>query len=263
MYKRRPIFFHGVTALVFALSFILLNRPEIIIITRLGSVAWYPAVGVTLAVILAISPWYVIVAGLSGWAAGILMYQQPLITYGGTVGSIGFMASYGTAAYILRGPLRIDCGLVQRRDVVRYLAVTSAAAAASTVSGVSCLVADHSIAWKEFRYSACMWFLGDQVAILGVAPFLLIYIVPYIRRLWVGAANIPHSSTLRDISTWRVLEACAQALTLVGTLWVMFGPKFGPLELFYVGFVPIIWIAMRQGIRGVAVGLLALNFGVV
>ena len=46
-------------------------------------------------------------------------------------------------------------------------------------------------------------------------------------------------------------------------LFVMFGPRWASLQLFYLSFVPIIWIAMRQGVRRVAIGLLGLNFGVV
>ena len=50
---------------------------------------------------------------------------------------------------------------------------------------------------------------------------------------------------------------------MVAILWVMFGPRLGPRQLFFLSFVPIIWIAMRQGIRRVVSGVLALNFGMV
>ena len=43
----------------------------------------------------------------------------------------------------------------------------------------------------------------------------------------------------------------------------MFGFKDGRYDHFYLSFIPIIWIAMRQGIRRVVTGLLALNFGIV
>src|SRR5205807_2791980 len=58
-------------------------------------------------------------------------------------------------------------------------------------------------------------------------------------------------------------EAIAQACTLLVLIWVMFGPRFQNLELFYLSFIPVIWIAMRQGIRRIVTGLLALNFGIV
>jgi diguanylate cyclase (GGDEF)-like protein/PAS domain S-box-containing protein len=43
----------------------------------------------------------------------------------------------------------------------------------------------------------------------------------------------------------------------------MFGTKSGRYDHFYLCFIPIIWIAQRQGVRRVVTGLLALNFGIV
>jgi diguanylate cyclase (GGDEF)-like protein/PAS domain S-box-containing protein len=43
----------------------------------------------------------------------------------------------------------------------------------------------------------------------------------------------------------------------------MFGSRDGHYDHFYLCFIPIIWIAMRQGVRRVVTGLLALNFGIV
>jgi PAS domain S-box-containing protein len=43
----------------------------------------------------------------------------------------------------------------------------------------------------------------------------------------------------------------------------MFGTHNGRYDYLYLGFMPIIWIAMRQGIRRVVGGLLLVNFGIV
>jgi two-component system, sensor histidine kinase and response regulator len=51
--------------------------------------------------------------------------------------------------------------------------------------------------------------------------------------------------------------------TLIVVLRIIFRPEPGPHSPLYLSFIPVIWIAMRQGIRGIAVGLLALNFGIV
>jgi diguanylate cyclase (GGDEF)-like protein/PAS domain S-box-containing protein len=42
----------------------------------------------------------------------------------------------------------------------------------------------------------------------------------------------------------------------------MFGTDDRRYNYFYLGFIPIIWIAMRQGVRRVVIGLLVLNFGI-
>ena len=43
----------------------------------------------------------------------------------------------------------------------------------------------------------------------------------------------------------------------------MFGVNDGRYGHFYTCFVPVIWIAMRQGVRRVVTAVLTLNFGIV
>src|SRR2546430_13718380 len=43
----------------------------------------------------------------------------------------------------------------------------------------------------------------------------------------------------------------------------MFGSPLAKLGIYYLSFLPIIWIAMRQGIGRVSGGILLFNFGVV
>ena len=267
MRTKRVIIRHGLLSLSFALLFLLLNRPEVIVISHLGSVAWYPATGLALALMLGISPWYGFLVCFSVALAGILIYQQPLASFSGTVGAVSFGTFYAAAAYVLRGSLQIDVGLRQRRDVVRYVSVTTLAALGSTVIGVACLAADHSILRNEYWHSASTWFLGDEIGLLGVAPFLLIHVFPWVREqfsprpveLQPEKGN-PRKTTFK---IGKLVEMGGQASTLLVLLWVMFGSTFGRFELFYLAFIPTIWIAMRQGIRRVVIGLLALNFGIV
>ena len=267
MYEPRPAVRHALLALSFVLVYLLLNRPEIILISRIGSVAWYPATGLILAILLGVSPWYAFLVCFCDALAGALIYKQPLNSFSGTIGAVCVAGFYAAAAYVLRGPLRIDLGLRRRRDVFLYISVTTFAALASTAVGVMCLVADHSVRWTEFWPSASEWFLGDEVGLLGVAPFLLIHVFPWLRRKLSSRPIEIHSgrqnSRRRTPHVWVLAEASGQVCALLSTLWLMFGPGFGRLELYFMGFVPVIWIAMRQGVRRVVTGLLALNFGIV
>ena len=182
MYSGRLITRHIVLFISFLLLYLALNLPQVILISRLGSVAWYPATGLILALLLGISPWYAVPICLADSLAGALIYHQPLASFGETVGSVGVAACYSGAAYILRGPLQIDLGLRHRRDVVRYVFVTMAAAAVATAIGVTCLAADKSIPWGDFWASSWVWFSGDGIGLVGVAPFLLIHVFPWVRR---------------------------------------------------------------------------------
>ena len=267
MLEPRAILRHAVLSVVFVTLFLLLNRPEVIVISRLGAVVWFPATGLMLALMLAISPWYVLLACFAGGLSGLLIYDQPVMTFSGSIEAISGAGIYAAAAYALRGRLQIDLGLHRRRDVVLYLSVTTAAAMVSTVIGVACLAADHAIYWGEFWPSASGWFLGDEIGLLGVAPFLLIHVFPSVRRQLSSGLSESDLSRRRPRvgpwSFWKLVELCGQISALLLSLWMLFGAPFLHFQVFFITFVPIIWIAMRQGIRRVVTSLLALNFGIV
>ena len=266
MREQRFIVRHALLSLAFVVVFLFLNRPEVIVISRLGSVVWYPATGLVLALLLGISPWYAFLVCISDALAGMLIYHQPLQSFSGTIGAAGVAGFYAFAAYVLRGPLRIDLGLRRRRDVFLYVSVTTVGALASTAMGVVCLVADHAIHWSEFWQSASMWFLGDEIGLLGVAPFLLIHVFPWVRTRMspkLADAEPRKNSRSKTPRYWMLLEVVCQVSALLAVLWVMFGPTFSQAQLYFLCFIPIVWIAMRQGIRRVVSGLLALNFGIV
>jgi diguanylate cyclase (GGDEF)-like protein/PAS domain S-box-containing protein len=267
MHSRRLILRHALVSASFVLLYVLLNRPEVILLSRLGFITWYPAIGLAMALLLGVSPWYALLVCFSDALAGKVIYGEPLLSFGNTFGAAGCALCYGAAAYVLRGPMQIDLGLRRRRDVVRYVFLSATAAAGATLFGVVSLIADHSIARGEYRSSAVGWFLGDAIGLVGIGPFLLVHIFPRVRT-WLT----PELSQLRParlgsarskLTLGTITEAFAQAVTIFAVLLIMFGFKDGRYDHFYLSFIPIVWIAMRQGIRRVVTGLLALNFGIV
>lgn len=263
MIALRAILRSAVVSAAFLITFLLLNRPEVIVLSQLGAVVWYPAAGVSLALLMRVSPWYGLLVALADALAGNQIYGQPLLSYGNTVGAAGMGISYGAAAYVLRDVLKIDLGLRRQRDVVHYVAVTTVACVGSTLIGVACLSADHSIPWRAFWKASLHWFLGDEIALLGVSPFLLIQGLPWIRRQFSPTpAEVPLFKG-RRLRLWPFLEGVGQSCALLFSLWLMFAPRFAGFNLLYVSFVPVTWIAMRHGIQRLTYALFALNFGVV
>jgi hypothetical protein len=57
-------------SLSFVLIYLLLNRPEIIFISRIGFTAWYPAIGLVMALLLGVSPWYAMLVCFADVLAG-------------------------------------------------------------------------------------------------------------------------------------------------------------------------------------------------
>jgi diguanylate cyclase (GGDEF)-like protein/PAS domain S-box-containing protein len=255
---------HLIVSFAFVLLYLFLNLPQVMLVSRLGCTAWYPSIGLAMALMLGVSPCYGLLVCLCDVLSGWLIYHQPFRSWSETLGAIGLAACYAAAAYILRGPLRIDLCLSHRRDIVRYVSVTLAGATASTLIGVACLVGDHTIGWNEFGRSALGWFLGDAVALLGVTPFLLLHVFP-----WVRSSITPECATYKgqsDFATFKRganLELLGQTFVLLAMLWYMFGLSSSRFSHLYLCFVPIIWIALRQGIRRVVTGVLVVNFGII
>lgn len=248
--------------LCFVVLYLLLTSPHAIVIYHLGTVVWYPAIGLVVALLLAIGPAYAPLVAFSVALAGAINYGQDLNTWGETFGALGVALSYAVAAYVLRGRLRIDLTLQRRRDVMRYVFVMFFAATLNAVIGTACLAADHSIRWQDYWPTACAWFFGDGIGLVAIAPFLLVHVAPTVRRWLYQEAQTALQPGPHERMLWKfaIFEMLAQVLTIGLAVALMFGISWGRYHTFFLAFVPIIWIAMRQGMRRVVVALAILNF---
>jgi hypothetical protein len=82
MPSQRMIFRHVLVSLSFVLLYLLLNRPEVIFISRIGFVAWYPAIGLVVALLVGVSPWYAVLVCIADAFAGWFIYAQPVMSFG-------------------------------------------------------------------------------------------------------------------------------------------------------------------------------------
>jgi len=258
---------HALLCLCFLLIYVFLSSPAVIIISRLGLTVWYPAIGLIFALLTGVSPKYVLLPAIGDTFVRVLFYHEPIFSWYEILGSLGGTGCYATAAYVLRGPLRIDIGLRRRIDVVRYIFVTLLAAVPATLFGVAMLAAGHAILWSQFWSSAASWYVGDATGLLGFAPFLLVYLLPIVRRKLPKREPSPSEHFMprerRTAQGPELLELVAQFFSIPGILWLVFAGPAAAKHLYYISYLPIIWIAMRQGIRRVVAALVFFNFGIV
>jgi diguanylate cyclase (GGDEF)-like protein/PAS domain S-box-containing protein len=269
VFDKRLIGRHLIFSLAVILLYLLLNRPEVIMVSQLGFTVWFPATGLVLAIMLGISPRYFLLAVFADVLAGAAIYHQPLLSWSAIVAPFIGTGSYAVAAYLLRGTLKIDARLRRRRDVVRYVSILLVTAVFATAIGVASLAADHTISWNQYWHSAWGWYVGDVVGLVGFAPFLLIHVLPWVRRMLSLPRDRTSQQEERRITSTRpirpvdVLEAIGQLASIILVLWIMLGGTLGYKQLYYLAFVPIIWIAMRHGIQRAVTGLVIFNFGIV
>src|SRR3989454_1916547 len=263
--RSRALLGRAILGICFFGIYLLLTRSDIILQARSGFSVWYPANGLAFAFMLGISPWYAPLAAVADFLSAVLFYHERMQSWTVALGPVGTIV-YATAAILLRRRLRIDLDLSHRRDVVRYTLVTLVAAVFSTGAGIAGLLADGFITWRQSWLSAFSWYSGDAIALVGVGPFLLIHVFPWVRRqlfAFAPGGRVRSSKTLIETTVGEAIEMVAQVIAILLVLWVMFGSPLAKLGFYYLSFLPVIWIAMRQGISRVSGGILLFNFGVV
>jgi PAS domain S-box-containing protein len=179
--------------------------------------------------------------------------------------------TYTLAAKLLRDVFKIDWRLTSIRDVMVLLFVAVPASGIAALLGTLMIALDHAVPWNEYVKASLHWWVGDAVAIACLTPFCLVFVMPGIRR-FVGfvqtAADVESNSQANNIhevhgSRW-IFESICFLTIMVGALWLVLGPhSTDNHDVFYVFFLPIIWIAVRRGLKGASTGIFILDIGIV
>jgi len=252
-------------AVCFVALYFLLTLSNVILVDRLGANVWYPALGLGFALMVGLSPAYAPLIMLVDVIASVRNYHQPMTAWATILGTPVNTAIYAVAAAILRSSAHFDSALKRRRDISIYALVTLNAAVLCSLVGAACLVGDGSVPRSEYWPTVLGWYTGDTISLLGAAPFLLVHVFPWIRWQLSRAAGLRMEQKRSEVKPARsaseFLELAGQAGSIIVVLWVIYPSPLGPLQLYYLVLLPVIWIALRQGIARVTAGILAVNLG--
>jgi PAS domain S-box-containing protein len=249
----------------FVVLYVLLDRSAVFFQMWEGISAWYPPAGLALALLVGVDISYAPLLLVAGMAAAYVNYPlSPLSLDFWLINSI-VAAGYSSAAYVLRRVLRVDTAFRSLRDVNWFVAAALAFSFFVAASGSAVFLWTHSLRWSDYPKAVLNWWVGDAVALICLAPFLLIHVTPWLRRR-VGLRNDSAESE-RPFGTSSLarrshFESCAQAASILLSLWIVFGWKLVKSDaLFYLFFLPILWIAVRRGLSGVTFAVVLLNSG--
>jgi signal transduction histidine kinase len=153
---------------------------------------------------------------------------------------------YAAAGLLLLHPkLGFDRGLSSMRDLLILIVVTVVSAALVAAGYVGLLVAAGLIPTADLTSAALRYWVGDVIGIIVVTPFLLM--------LWMRGSGLRISR-----------EALLQISAIAAAQTIVFGyADEKQLQLFYVVFLPIIWLAVRTGIEGASIGILITQVGLI
>ncbi len=253
----------------FVLAYLALHRAAAAVGMWSEVSAWYPASALGLALVLGLgieyAPAVYLAAVLSTfWSRQHLPFSERFSWL-----DILTVGTYTLAALILRRILGRKKRLRSLRDVGWFVLVVLIATLAAASLGTLALVQRGESFAADYGKVTFNWWVGDAGPMVALAPFLLLWVIPLL------PVNVAQSASRerpqepseekwsKKFSLVRALEWLGQIASIVLALYLIFGLNLGRhYELFYLSFLPIIWIAVRNGLRGATAGIVLLNWGV-
>jgi PAS domain S-box-containing protein len=266
--ERAPRFGRVAIGVAFVILYVLLDRTTVFFQMWQGISAWYPPVGLSLAMMFGLGTWFAPLAYLAGTLASVVNFNESPTSLSFWLINVAVTGGYAGAALLLRRTFRVSPQLRSLRDVVGFVCVALFASLFVAIASCALFVEGKMLPPEAFLRGALNWWVCDAASLICFAPFLLVHVVPQLRRL---AGLRPASDEIRRIGrrqpglrrTRRSVEAILQLSSIPFTLWVVFGWDLArSSELYYLFFLPILWIAVRRGIYGATTGILTLNAGV-
>jgi PAS domain S-box-containing protein len=249
------------------LSYFALDRITVEFQLWNGISAWYPPSGLLLAVLMGLEFRYVLPLYATSVLCNIINYHQSPFTGGFWAEVTVIFAGYWLASRGMRRYLDPRMPFRTVRDVIVFLTFSMSAAGLVAAAGSFTLVLMADVPPSEYASAALNWWIGDSVALICFSPFLLIHVMPWLRRytrvdLPLAPNNMPSSDAAIETPGRLLLENAAQGASIALSLFFVFRWELmANYELYYLLFLPIIWIAVRHGMRGATIAILLLNAG--
>lgn len=204
---------------------------------------WNPPPGLSLAFLLAYGTRQAVWLFVAALLAEFVVRGGPA-PFGTLIAASAVLSiGYTALAVVLRRLFAIGASLETLRDAALFAAVSAAATGMIAFCYIGILVGSGSLPSTEFWGSVTQFWLGDLIGIVVTTPFLLV-----VGRLGNWRQLRPDAATV------------AQALAILLAVWLVFGAgREEPHKVFYVLFLPLIWIAMRHGVAGTAIATLAVQ----
>jgi two-component system, LuxR family, sensor kinase FixL len=155
---------------------------------------------------------------------------------------------YTAIAWALQRMLRPAPNLESLRQLTLFIAAVVPATAVIALGFVGVLYVFGEISQASFVAGWFRFWVGDAVGVLVTAPLLLVVADRQQRRGLLALATRG--------------EAYVQLLAVAAAIWLIFNGLGGdPSHHVYLLFLPLIWVALRNGLTGaiVAVGLVQLG----
>jgi C4-dicarboxylate-specific signal transduction histidine kinase len=211
----------------------------------LGITPWNPSIGLALGFVLVKGPAYLPLLALGTLLSDLLVRGLPLPLSSLLVEVAAVSVVYMFGLWLLwRSKPPFDPALGSMQDLQRLAVFATVSAAGVAAAYVGGLVWGGNLPADEFLASALRYWVGDTIGIMVVTPFMLLLV----------------RSGRRPMLTREFVASLA--LVLVSVLVVFLPEHRLQTQLFYVLFLPIVWIALRSGLEAVSTALLVMQVAI-
>ena len=258
-------------ALVFVALHLLLDRATVVSHMRVGTDIWYPPAGLALALLMGLGVSYAPLVFVSGFLTSAINYHLPVL--GGNIWYVNGVIAvwYGGVAIVLRRYFQVDGAFCSLQEVSRYIFVVLGSTLGLAFCGALSFLWSKQIRVSSYGSSVLNWWVGDSVALFCLTPFLLVHVMPWLRVQTTPSTSAIVRSPKRETDPWprspnrrTLFELFAQSAGILASLYIALGSRFSrQYQLFYIFFLPVIWIAVRKGVRGATAATLLLNVGAI
>lgn len=241
----------GLSAAYVALYLLLDRISSLEVLHGLDVTPWQPEPGLSVALLLVAGLDYAPVVVVAALLSSQLLPDVPVPLPTALAAALVIGAAYTAAAAALRYVFGIDPRLHRSRDIVALIVATTLAAGVATGGAVALYTAAGLFSADDFAVVAFGLWIGNAIGSIVLAPLLLVLIdePPKFR------AFLKHPLRLAT------LEVVVQWACIAGALALLFGFSEHRTELFYLLFLPLVWIAARRGLPGATWAVLTIQVG--
>jgi len=229
-------------ALYVALDWISLIEP----FGALGIAPWNPSAGLSFTLLLLRGPRFIPVAFAAVLLSDILFRDLAQAPPAMLASAAVIAGGYGLAAQELRRRLAPSLG--RSRDLWHLLG-TALVATGAVAGAVTAIFAGGGLVTADDAVETALHFwVGDLIGIAVLTPLLL--------------SLLDRGRLLPPPGARALAEYGLQLLAIALGLWIIFGlESANHFEFSYVLFLPLIWIALRDGLQGAVWGVVATQAG--
>lgn len=238
---------HSVVGLAYVAGYVLLDWISFIHpFAPFGITPWNPPTGLSFILVLLFGQRFIPLLFVAPLLADLFVRQLPLPWSVEIATTIIIGGGYSAGLmFLLRPVTRFNPALTSMRDLIVLIAVAAISAAFVAAIYVGVLVAANLVSASDFTRAALQYWIGDIIGVAVVSPFILILLT--------------RGRTLR-VSGETVIQIIA---ILAALAFVFVYAKQHHFQLFYILFLPVIWMAVRGGLELVTIGILVTQIGLI